>query len=221
MRLSNIVCTPTAASANGIFTDQQITATGSQTLDGASISGGVLTLTAAQIILFTSGAGDDVSGVNFTITGTDADGRAQTDTVVGPNAGTSSSTKYFKTVTDISADATTAGGVTVSIGWTIASVSPTARPSHRKVPVSIAVGTLLTAGTATWNLQYSLDDYESAVHQGKALNTYPTNWFTDATISAKSASTATSIGFPVTALRLQLTAASSGSVTAEIVQAGA
>lgn len=217
MKLGALTCAPTAADADGIFLDHQITATGAQTLDGAGVSGGVVTLAAAQLVTFTSGAGDDVSAVTFTVVGTDPDGRAQSEDIVGPNAGAVTGTKYFKTITSVSASATTGVGVTVSAGWAITAVSPTLRANHRLPHFEVGIGCSIS-GTITFSAQVTYDDFEA----GKAADqTYPANWFEHAVITAKSAATDGSQLFPVTAFRLRVTASTSGSVTGKFIQAGA
>jgi hypothetical protein len=79
-----------------------------QTLAGA----GNLTLTSnqpdiARAISLTSAG--NLSTSNFTVTGTDFYGFAQTQTLAGPNANTVNTTKAFKTVTQIAASAAVTG----------------------------------------------------------------------------------------------------------------
>ena len=71
--------------------------------------------TNAEKITFTS-AGDDSARL-FTIIGTDAMGNTQIEDVTGGNSKAVTSTKYFKTVTQISVDSggNTAGAVTVGV----------------------------------------------------------------------------------------------------------
>jgi hypothetical protein len=66
----------------------------------------------------------NLSAINFTLTGTDADDRAQVEVVAGPNATTVETTKYFKTLTDVEASATL-GVNTLDIGFVDEFVSPT------------------------------------------------------------------------------------------------
>jgi len=91
---------PAAADDNGICTSQTPAAAANLTIDGAltsTISGNVVyapsqsstaatrnTAWARQIAVKSSG---DDSGVTFTITGTDVNGKALTETITGPNAG--------------------------------------------------------------------------------------------------------------------------------------
>ena len=90
---------PAAASTTSVAAAQTLGGAGDMTLAGtaATFAG---TNTVALITLTSSG---NISGVNFTITGTDANGAVQSETIAGPNANTVSTTKYFATVTQIAA----------------------------------------------------------------------------------------------------------------------
>ena len=67
-----------------------------------------------QTITFTSTG--NISGVSMTITGTDLNGDAQTESINGPNNNTVTSTNKFLTVTQVAADG--AVGTNTSIGIT-------------------------------------------------------------------------------------------------------
>ena len=76
----------------------------SLTLDGALTSGGTYTSADgfARRLSIIDTATQDQSDSTFTVTGTDADGRAQSEAITGPGSGaTVESTKYFKTVTSV------------------------------------------------------------------------------------------------------------------------
>lgn len=70
---------------------------------------------AHQLVVTTAGNEPGGNAPILTITGTDADGRTQTDTVTLPNATTVETTKYFLTITSASASAATID--TFDIGW--------------------------------------------------------------------------------------------------------
>lgn len=217
MRLPSITVAPTAATAASVFADHRITATGNQTLDGSLVTSGVATFGAAQFITFTAGAGDDCSGVTFTVSGTDPDGRVQSEAIVGPNANTVTGAKYFGTVTAVSASATTGVGITTACGNAVTSVSATIRPSHRKQNFVLGFGMILNSGTATFTMQHSYDDYEA----GRAVDqTYPTTWFSHATAAAKTANFDATYTAPVSAIRFTVTASSSGNVTSKFIESG-
>jgi hypothetical protein len=109
-----IAADTTAADADGVCQSQTPAAGGEQdlTINGALASGGVATFTAARLITIAS-ASDD-SGRTFTVTGTDVNGNAQTETIAGP-ATTVTGTLYFRTVTQVTVDDDTAGAITVGM----------------------------------------------------------------------------------------------------------
>lgn len=105
---------PRAQSANAIALDQTLGGAGNFTLNGAAISGGSFdcAYSGGQLITFTSTG--NISARTFTITGTDRNGAAQSETLSGPNNNTVFSTKYYKTVTQVASDG--AVGTNTSIG---------------------------------------------------------------------------------------------------------
>lgn len=111
---------PVNVDADGISVAATLSGGGAQnlTLGGALTSGGVYTAAdgdsapARQISITAAG---NESARTFTVTGTDADGKAQTETITGPNATTTESTKYWLTVTQIQVDDDTAGDVSAGI----------------------------------------------------------------------------------------------------------
>ena len=109
-----IAADTTAADADGVCQSQTPTAGGEQalTINGAQASGGVATFVAARLITIAS-ASDD-SGRTFTVTGTDVNGNAQSETIAGP-ATTVTGTLYFRTVTEVLVDENTAGAITVGM----------------------------------------------------------------------------------------------------------
>lgn len=102
-----------AADPDGVAASQTPSGAGNLTINGAKASGGVATFNAARQVTITS-AGND-AGRTFTITGTDVNGNTLTEAVTGANADTATSTKHFKTVTQIAVDAATAGAVTAGM----------------------------------------------------------------------------------------------------------
>ncbi len=76
----------------------------------------------AHLGTLTLAGGGSLAGVNITVAGTNAEGKAITETIAGPSA-TTTMTKYFKTVTSITSDATL-GGSTMNVGWSAVAVTP-------------------------------------------------------------------------------------------------
>jgi len=89
---------------------------GDFTLTSSSVSDG--SNMATTVTLTSAG---NISGVNFTITGTDENGDAVTETRVGPNANTVTTTEAFLTVTQVSVDA--AVGTNTSVGFSATSTT--------------------------------------------------------------------------------------------------
>ena len=140
-----------AAGASGALAAAQSSSGGTLTLNGTSTSGGSATFTTAQRVAISSSGND--SGVTFTVTGTDMFGRAQTDTITGANAASATGSKYFATVTSVTASGATAGNITA--GTATESVTGNVTQSREVVnatSVSGVVGgsTTLTNGNNTF-----------------------------------------------------------------------
>jgi hypothetical protein len=105
-----------------------------------------------------------LAGVTFTLVGTDADGHPQSESgLVGPASGaTVTSTKFYKTLTSIQPSATM-GALTVSVGISAVSLSPTMVLDRRSVAAAAAVvevnsGTINYTGYETFGNVFSLAD---------------------------------------------------------------
>lgn len=98
----------------------------------------------------------DQSGATFTITGTDADGKAQTEAVTGPGSGaTVESSKYFKTVTGVTIASGAACG-TVDMGTVDEAASKTIPLNHMSsTPATVQVD---VTGTIDYDIQVTLQD---------------------------------------------------------------
>jgi len=102
-----------ALDADSISQSQTPSGAGNLTINGAKASGGVATFNSARQVTITS-AGDDQART-FTITGTDVNGFTFTEAVTGADTAAATSTKHFKTVTQIAVDDATAGAVTAGM----------------------------------------------------------------------------------------------------------
>ena len=116
MRPAIISYTPADDDTDGFANDVNTTAGNPFTLAATSAGDGMAHL----VIITPSGS---VTG-NYTLTGTDADGKAQTETVATSTTNPVTSTKYFLTLTQVLAPAGI-GANTVNIGWTDDAISPT------------------------------------------------------------------------------------------------
>ncbi len=106
--------TPAVASTTA-FNAQTFNSTGAATAPTTTSTTDGL----AHYVTLTSPAQATLAGITFTILGTDPDGHTITDTVTGPaSASTTTSTKFFKTITTITPSATM-GALVLSIGSAI------------------------------------------------------------------------------------------------------
>jgi|TARA_R110000751_G_scaffold2669_4_gene14301 hypothetical protein len=136
---------------DNIATSQTPDAGGAQsfTLNGDITAGGVLVVQElAYIIAFTCAAND--SGRTLTITGTDADGAAQTEAVTGGNAGVVVSAKFFRSISGITTDADTAGAIEIgTVATTLVAQTPTYALDIYQPDTSVAVN---VSGTINYTL---------------------------------------------------------------------
>ena len=103
---------PAALSATAVCAAQAVAAAGNATINGASAASGVATFDYARTFsIVTSNAGNTTQTV--TITGTDYYGQAQTQTLTCNGTSTVTSTKTFKTVTQVAVSAALTGNLSV------------------------------------------------------------------------------------------------------------
>lgn len=117
---SYLLADTTALDADGVCQSQTPAAAGNLTINGAQASGGVASFTAARQITIASTS--NIANRTFTITGTDAAGNTQSETLVGPNNSTVTTAAYFKTVTQVAISGAAAGAVTVGMNGNAADV---------------------------------------------------------------------------------------------------
>ncbi len=196
-----------AADPNGIFLDQNPAAGVALTLNGAFVTGGVATLDVQRVVELESAA--DMSGITFAIVGTDEQNRSITETIVGPNAGTSATLLDFLTVTSITPSGTIAmdvEGGTSGVGGSI--VIPV---DKNVTPTSIGLALIIT-GTVNVTVQHTFDSpWEGA-------STILT-WFDHPTLAGETADADGNLAFPPQAVRL-LTNSGDGTCEFDLVQAG-
>lgn len=152
----------------------------------------------------------NLSGINITINGTDADGRTQTETRAGPNNTTVETSKYFKTVTSITA-ASSLGANTMDVGWVDEVASRTIHLDDSRAEAAMV--SVDHTGTAAWTIQTTncnvdrlSDSAPFAYTDQEALF-----WFADANFTGKSADTHNQLALKGrTAMRLITTSYSSG-----------
>jgi hypothetical protein len=151
MRPKKTVYTLAAANADGFceLVTGNISVTPWTTIAGAPGDG-----CAHETQLVLAGGGS-LAAVTLTITGTDAEGRVQSESIAGPSA-TSTLAKYYKTITSILSSATL-GASTMNVGWTAVCRTP-AYPTARVPHGAHSVGVNLGGTTVTYTVQESNDE---------------------------------------------------------------
>lgn len=203
MKLISNVYSLTATDADGIATSQTPAGAGNLTLDGTLAVSGIVTFTTAQHVTITC-AGSDAART-FTVTGTDYLGNALTEAIAGSAGSVTVGAKNFKTVTSITVDAGTAGAVTAGVNGTAETpwipLDPYKNPFNYSYHADI--------GTATFTIEGTLDRPEDTAS--------PATITVQASGSADVAAAST---VPVNAVRLKITAFTSGNITFKVLQAG-
>ena len=115
-----ITADTTALDADGISVAAAVGNNAALVIGGALASGGAVALDSGRVVTILS-AGNDAAK-SFTVTGTDVNGDAQTESITGANAGTATGSKYFKTISGISAVGNPAGNVSAGINNSAADV---------------------------------------------------------------------------------------------------
>ena len=96
----------TSSDSDGLIDNETLGSAGNFTIDGAQSSAASSALNS----FITIASSNNLSSVSFTITGTDINGISQQEVITGPTAsGSVTSTKIFKTVTQIASGAAAAG----------------------------------------------------------------------------------------------------------------
>jgi hypothetical protein len=135
----------TAADDNGISASANPANNAALTIGGALHDGGVVTLTGGRIVEITS-AGND-SGIDATVSGTDVNGDALSETIDCGNAGAVVTTAHFKTITGITAVGDPAG--TVIAGTTTGAADVISKATCRLHSMDIVSGG--TAGVVNFH----------------------------------------------------------------------
>lgn len=194
---------------DGIAAAQQRVGAGTLTLNGALVSGGVYTASDGtadtagstvkvghQVSIYSAG---NLSGVTFTVIGTDPDGHALSEAITGPNNTTVESTNYFRTVTSVSTSGTIASDAEVGIVDEIATQRVLIEPRAASYAPGIGVH---ISGTASLTAQVSMSDpYDSAVTPV---------YIADTTLASKTATFYSQLAVTVAAVRVVTNSYSSG-----------
>lgn len=202
MRPVTVSRTLAAAVANSIALLQTTAGAGSLTLNGALASGGVATIpTPSQITLTSTG---NISGVNFTITGTDTRGQTVTEVLAGPNNNTVTSVYTYYTITSITVNGAVATNTSVGNAQSGAS---------QPIPLDLylqngSTASVKVTGTVNYTVQVSNDDPYGVDQSAMVWSSHPT--------AALVAATASQIGTTANAYRAMRIVTNSGSGTAAL-----
>jgi len=134
-----------ALDADGISVATSVGNNAALVIGGALASGGAVALSHGRVVTILS-AGNDAAK-SFTVTGTDINGDAQTESITGANAGTATGTKYFLTISGISAVGNPAGNVSAGVNGSAADVIFAGRSRLK----GIFLTSTATAGTTNFH----------------------------------------------------------------------
>ena len=159
------------------------------TLNGAVGTGN---LDYARALTITSG-GDD-SDITYTLTGTDANGAAQTEDIVGGNATTVLTAKYFKSVSSITHTGSVQSTVTVGTGNVTRIMATQIIPLEPYDTIATVVSVDVT-GTIDFTVQETFDDVLN-------LNVGSILWADVSALNDKTADTTAAVSRGARAIRL-------------------
>ena len=182
-----------AADDNGIALAQQLLAAGDLDLTGAAlVSGGVAYLTDQRRVYLDSAG--NLSGINFTVYGTDDQGRSIQETLAGPNTAPTNTLLDFFTVTRVAADAAVGTDVIVGTG-DVGSSKPIPLDQYL-TPFQVTLQALIdAAATVDATIQWTMDDIWTGYG--------PFNWTAvSATLTGITASAFDTLISPVAAVRI-------------------
>lgn len=169
--------------------------------------------TARQVTII---AAADESANTFVVTGTGVNGEPLSETVVGPNIATATTTNYFMTVSSVTISADAAGALTV--GMTNTASSPWVRADDF-APWNVSIQCNVT-GAATYTVQTTLDDPNDPIAPVAPESMV---WVNSQAINLLNATSTQQGGtlFTPKFVRVVLTTTSTGSVRAVMKQANA
>lgn len=208
MRPKKYSYTPADDSATGFASNQ----TGATcTLAATSAADGL-----AHLVIITNDSAVDHSdnGETFVLTGTDADGFEQTETVAGPGVSTTvTSTKYFKTLTSVVPSITWVTD-TYDVGWTDDIVSPTIPLNYRQQGgFQVACGVDIS-GTIDYTVQFCVEELRPQQPSTAATAPSTLKWWNHEALTALTADAFSNFTVPVTACRLLINSLTTGATIA-------
>jgi hypothetical protein len=196
-----------AGVVGAIAAAQTTAGAGNLVINGTLASGGVATLSAQQFLGITSTG--NLSGVNFTVVGTDDQSRVISQTIAGPNNNTVQTTLSYRTVTRISVSA--AVGTNVTVDTVGAGASQEVPIDQYQNPTNVSLFGTVT-GTVNWTAQYTGDN----IFDGTGG---PYNWVNHSTLVNQTGSAQGTIIGDLTAVRF-VTNSGTGSLACVVIQGG-
>ena len=158
----------------------------------------------AHLVIVTNDSATDHSAKTLALVGTDADGKAQTETMAAPGSSTTStSSKYWKTLTSVTPSATI-GGDTFDIGWTDDAISKTIPIDFHQNSMQVALA-VDVSGTISYTLQHTFQEIQNASVVPSTLT-----WYNHDVLASLTADNSSALAVPVTAIRILLNSLTSG-----------
>lgn len=212
MRPKYVTITLAAADADGIFLSANPALNATLTPDGALSSGGIATMDVARRVLITSASDDTL--VTFRVYGTNQAGIVIYEDITGSNASTVASTKDFKTVTSI---VTTGNAGVITIGTNTQAATPWIPLDVNKCPFNVGFTVRMNGAAGTYTVQHTQDDVQDLanIKDGGALETRDHD-----TVASETTEQEGNYILPIRAMRLYLSAFTSGTFRLAIIQAG-
>jgi hypothetical protein len=188
--------------ADGIAQSQTPASGGVQDfiLNGVFVTDGVGSFTdSAHIIEFVQAA--DETGRTFTVFGTDSRDVSISEEVSG-STGTVSTTKHFKTVSQITTDDNTAGAITIGVSGLC--VSPWVLMNQGEIINIGFIAELSSGASLTYSVEHTFADLQ--INSDIEIVTL------DSAVSGETATANDNYAFPATGFRLKTTAFTSGTI---------
>lgn len=173
---------------------------------------GTVTFTQAQHVTLTNSTNDE-SGKTFTVLGTDRYERALTETITGPNNNTVVGEKNFLTITSVTVSAATTGGVQVGVDGSCESQWYMLNTYGNNFSVGIGCE-ISSGGGMTYAIEHTFDNIQAT---GFAENDATVH--VHDTLTAETTNQDGNYAAPPVAMRADISAFTSGTLTTRIVQA--
>lgn len=199
---------PTALDADGVCASQTPAGAGNLTINGALAASGVVTLGEQAKITAYSAA--NISNRTITVTGTQGNGAVISEAITGPNNGTVTTTRCFKTVTQVAISGAAAGAMT--IGNSNALETPWVQLDPKSPLKAVSIQRNSTANY-TYELQWANYVWSGLLSGAPITDDSLIAAFADATITNKTADALLVVTTPVQAARLKITAFVAGGGT--------